>query len=355
MILGKFNDEDVVFGKTSRVTSGLWSGGAYEIEQDDFQTLDSQLVLTGSNSTEILNGAYYIDVYDASPAASGQVYFTIAYGHYSGSGSCGQFNDTLQAYPTKVVYKQLKNALLSPSDVLFSFTTGSTTVDSVEIVALNFSNDKIKDRLDEGQFQIFLSGSNGLFKFIDDSVYLKKNSDVFSIVSGSIGSDGTVTYTGTSGAVPIYDSIGLFYPKAGIVIFNATKIASLVGIPTNTAVVAGSAYPNNSQIFLNAITAAGTNKLKARKSEYIPSRHYFVRAKNRDFNYSNNPSYVNDGTDGTIRGTIKHQELVSDPKTYITTIGLFNENNELVAVAKLSSPYVKGFDNEMLCKIKLDF
>jgi hypothetical protein len=96
--------------------------------------------------------------------------------------------------------------------------------------------------------------------------------------------------------------------------------------------------------------------MKVRKSEYVPSRHYFVRVKNRDFNYSNNPTYVYDGTDGVHpAGLIYNQDFITNPTTYITTVGLYNDNNELVAVAKLSRPAVKTFDNELLCKVRLDF
>ena len=51
----------------------------------------------------------------------------------------------------------------------------------------------------------------------------------------------------------------------------------------------------------------------------------------------------------------RFDEFVNDSKTYITTVGLYNENNELVAVAKLSVPVLKSFDTETLIKVKLDF
>jgi hypothetical protein len=78
--------------------------------------------------------------------------------------------------------------------------------------------------------------------------------------------------------------------------------------------------------------------------------------KNRDFNYSNNPTYVYDGTDANNAiGTIRNSDFVDDPRTYPTTVGLYNDANELVAVAKLSRPAVKTFDNELLIKVRLDF
>jgi len=86
-----------------------------------------------------------------------------------------------------------------------------------------------------------------------------------------------------------------------------------------------------------------------RRTENISTQHFFVRATNREFNYSNNPTYVK--TDGTfVETTFK-----TDPYTYITTIGLLNDANELIAVAKTSQPIAKSFDKEVLIKVKLSF
>jgi len=45
----------------------------------------------------------------------------------------------------------------------------------------------------------------------------------------------------------------------------------------------------------------------------------------------------------------------NDPKVYITTVGLYNDNNELLATAKLSKPVQKSFDRELLVKVRLDY
>ena len=88
----------------------------------------------------------------------------------------------------------------------------------------------------------------------------------------------------------------------------------------------------------------------ARNSEKVTSTHYFVRVKNADYNFSNNPSYVT----GSV-GELSQTTFVNDPKTYITTVGLYNDNQELLAVAKLSQPLLKTFSREALIRVKLDF
>ena len=88
----------------------------------------------------------------------------------------------------------------------------------------------------------------------------------------------------------------------------------------------------------------------ARNEEAITSTHFFVRVKNGEYNFSNNPSF----TTGSF-GDLAQATFVNDPKVYITTIGMYNNRQELLAVAKLSKPILKSFQSEALIKVKLDF
>lgn len=76
----------------------------------------------------------------------------------------------------------------------------------------------------------------------------------------------------------------------------------------------------------------------------------FVRARNGEFNYSENPSFISGST-----GTILYDAFIQNPQTYITTVGMYNDNNELLGVAKLSKPLKKDFTKEALIRVKLDF
>ena len=89
---------------------------------------------------------------------------------------------------------------------------------------------------------------------------------------------------------------------------------------------------------------------QARREEKLSSTHYFVRAGNKEFNFSNNPTFFTAST-----GDFTQPTFFKDPKVYITTVGLFNDSNELLAVAKLSQPVLKSYSREALIKVKLDF
>ena len=81
-----------------------------------------------------------------------------------------------------------------------------------------------------------------------------------------------------------------------------------------------------------------------------PTNHVFIRARNTQYNYSSNPSFISGSS-----GKIIYQDWFNNPQTYITTVGLYNDNNELMATAKLPQPYNKNFNNELLMQIGLNF
>jgi len=364
MIFNQFSDTDIVLGRTNRVSSGFWLDGNYAHSQSALFTSSTQTQITGSNgATDVKSGLYYFDVYNANPTTdiNAQVHFSIAYGNYNNSGS-GDANTSSLANPTKAIYSQYKNYLLNSDDQYFSFKTGSyttgnapidatTVVTGSSIFVISFSTTRYKDRVDEGQLEFTLSGSVDKLTFIDDSSVIKTQQDVYNIISGSVVDGVPNPYK--TGNVVAYQSIGLFYPKTGVIVLNADAIKNQVGITVNESNTGN--YKINQQYLYGALVKAQTSVMKVRKSEFLPSRQYFVRVKNQDFNYSNNPTYVSDGTDGNTKGTIKITEFLTDPKAYPTTIGLYDSSNELVAVAKLSQPVQKSFDSELLVRVRLDF
>ena len=101
---------------------------------------------------------------------------------------------------------------------------------------------------------------------------------------------------------------------------------------------------------MNTDASGDRTGFAARSSEAVKSTHYFVRIKNSEYNFSNNPTF----TSGS-RGQFAQKSFIFDPKVYITSIGLYNGRRELLAVAKLSKPLLKSFTREALIKVKLDF
>ena len=89
---------------------------------------------------------------------------------------------------------------------------------------------------------------------------------------------------------------------------------------------------------------------RARREEQIKSSHYFCRVRADEYNYSQNPTYYTGSN-----AELQNPSFVQDPKSYITTVGYYNNDNELLAVAKLSQPLLKSKDREAVIKVRLDF
>jgi hypothetical protein len=208
--------------------------------------------------------------------------------------------------------------------------------------------------MDPGNWELHISGSQGFnnIKLIDDSgattdPTVNQGGRVFNIVSGSI-SGGTATIKTTAANETASGSAGLFYPDLGMLVLNPQYLAGM-GASPHLAISSGSnANSGNTVKLYQAISASGY--FQARREEVISSTHYFCRVGNKKFNFSSNPTYFT-----ASDGSFTQPTFFKNPKSYITQVGLYNDANELLAVAKLSKPLLKSFAREAIVKVKLDF
>ena len=348
----RFGEFDKVNAKVEIVTTGIWSGDA------------GSLTAAYTSSTQVAqSGDYYYDVYSTDPRTdtAAEVQFGVAYGHVDGSGSVELSQNDNALLASKATYAQYRSILLDPTDTKFSFENGSGVAgDSNSIYAITLNRARYREKMDAGNWSMTLSGSNGVFTFIDDSGKkfgdtLGKAGRVFKVVSGSLnlGTENEATINTTTSSAN--EGFGLFYPDRGIIVLNPSAIAATVGTVkpwgTTAVTLAGNEgvdadYQNHKRL-VQAISNGAD--FEARRTENVSTQHFFVRATNREFNYSNNPTYTN--ADGTFVETT----FETDPQTFITTVGLLNDSNELIAVAKTSQPINKSFDKEVLIKVKLSF
>jgi hypothetical protein len=342
---------DVVKNQVEVVTGGVWSDGIASLTTE----------FTSSTQTNTQR-SYYVDVYQSNPSATGSaVQYSLAFGHALGSGSNSQ--GQLEDSPSKAIYSQYRQLLLPANQTRFT-TAGSGSTDYVYV--LNFKRDRIKERLDVGNWELPLisissratnaTGSvvtgSSIIKLIDDSAISSGTNTVagkvYNIVSGSINAG---VFNVSS---PTY--YGMVYPDHGTLVLDGKMLDQRLGFATVTG---SSVEGNNHFVLFRSISGSSfftdpetsdPYGFLARNSEKVTSTHYFVRIKNAEYNFSNNPSY----TTGSV-GQISQTTFVGDPKTYITTVGLYNDSQELLAVAKLSQPLLKSFQREALIRVKLDF
>ena len=330
-------NNDVVKNIKSTISSGIWSGGSGTLAAYYTQSAQSSSL-----------GDYYYDIYKTSPLtdSEAEVQFSITYGHLEGSGSMGTAGAATGNRATAAIHAQLVNLLLGPNVDRFTYA-GDTS--SKEFYAISLKRARMREKVDPGNWELWLDAGANLVKLIDDSKATTNPSSgvggrVFNVVSGSIQTGTAVTKT--AAASQAGGGIGLFYPDVGLIVLNADQMDSLVADIT-TVTTSNTLGANVPRLFNSIVQGA---KFQARREERLSSTHFFCRAGNKEFNFSNNPTFFT-----ASDGTFTQPTFFKDPKTYITTVGLYNDSNELLAVAKLSQPVLKSYSREALIKVKLDF
>jgi len=339
-----FDPDKKIENLYSTVAEPMWSAGG---NLTTFYTGSTQ----DSNS-----GKYYYDV-RGTDSSTEPVEFAVTYGHQHGSGSEGSTTSGT-TNPTKAIYSQLRQVLLPAQTTQFNFHGGSGTDYKVEdVFAISINRARYREKMDPGNWELHLSSGSRSIRLIDDSgantnPQLGNAKREFNVVSGSIA-NGTHTTAAQTATSTNSGSYGLFYPEMGMIILNPNSLAS------------GSVNTSESSFIEPLVKSTSTNDLNhrkllksiesgsyfsARREEQKRSSFYFCDVRAGEFNHSQNPSYFT-GTNAEI----VNNSFKSEPITYITTVGLYNDNNELLAVAKMSKPFKKDPNTEVLIKVRLDY
>ena len=364
---------------TIKVTAGYFTGGSGQLNAVD--------IYTGSLADS--NESYYFNITQTHPlSASAETQFSVAYAHAGGSGS-----DTDAAAvpgPTKAIYGQWATTLLDESEVSggFRISTNDGNNPSGKVLSLRDEDiyiligkrERFKDRINKKNWTIALSGSTsgvsasttlgaGLLKLTDDSNTTTGTSTVvgprYNIVSGTNGS--------VSGSGASHKVYGWSYPEMGVMVFSQAELsASIPGhfngpnmtasfgkrpsIESTFASCSGFApnlnakgNPANALRFVNCLQPTGAY-LKFRSEEDQVSTSYFCRVRAKDLNFSNNPTFVS-GSSNEMANT----DMWGNPNVYISGIGLYGSNGNLVALGKLSTSLKKNFSTEATIKVKLTY
>ena len=350
MSFKRFDPEDFLISADS-VTAGAWTGNTPTLTE--FATSPVQASSTSGN--------YYLSVFQTGSTLPGaEVQFNIAFGDSNGSGSVLYDPGITGRSYTSTVYGQWQNIVLGDENNNFIF--GGVTPTNQSFYVLSIDRSKFKGSLFPGTLDLRIqsssTGGNFDLRLTDNSndvttISSNEAGRVFQIVSGSNGSAISATPTpsnAVANGMTVSGSYGLFLPDVGAIILNAAALnleSSDGGIGLSTLYNSNTA-DNNPLTLFNAITASGNFTLNSQ--ENITSDYVFVRARNSEFNYSSNPSFISGST-----GEVLYNDFINAPQTFITTIGMYNDNNELLAVAKLSKPLKKDFTKEALVRVKLDF
>lgn len=334
------------------------------LEGDDFViSADSITAAIWSNTTPTLTnfftssvqeagstGPYYLSVYQTSSGLSGaEVQFDLVYGNKQGSGSTLYNSGIGGKSPTSTIYGQYRTLVNGDENTDFTFGTVTAT----EFYGISVSRNRYKESLFPGSLTLTLKSGSNTLVLTDDSqvtpsISFTDAGRVFQLISGSAGTPNTTKqasgYTATSG------SYGWFLPDIGTILLNPLALTASVaegGMAFNTNRSDNSNGANLTKIFA---AVSGGASFSLNSQETITSDYIFIRPRSSEFNYSENPSFISGST-----GEVIYQDFIYNPQTYVTTVGLYNDTNDLLAVAKLSRPLKKDFTKEALIRVKLDF
>ena len=371
----RFNPEDFVVS-TDSVTTTLWSNATPTLT-----TFFTSSTGVGGTTT---GSAAYLNVYQENPpgntngTASATTQFSIAYGRVDSSGSAPYNLLVPQNSPTRVTYGQYRTLVNGDENTNFNFGLNNTS--SVDLYVINIERARYKDHLFLGTFNLNLSvltgtnPSNNQLPAGANKITLTNNSNnvstvtycdagrVYDIVSGTNGAAINTSYfPGVNAGYTPSGSYGWYLPDIGVILLNPRALAlpfvsGGINLQPYSAPVTSSyngdlTGPSGSlaKLFQSISGSLNSGSFQINSEENITSDYVFVRVTNSEFNYSTNPSIISGS------GEFIYPSLVNNPQTYPTTVGLYNDNNELLAVAKMSKALPKDFTKEALIRVKLDF
>jgi hypothetical protein len=347
----RLDAEDLVVSADAAVQP-LWSSG--NVTQSVFYTSSTQ-----ANSTQ---GNYYLSIYNGDPTTNttASVQFDITFGDVNGSGSAPYNSLVVGASPTRTIYGQYRNLIFGDENSSFTFTVnGQSAVTSSNFWVINFNRTNYKEHLFPGSLNLQLASGSNTIQLTDNSRDVTINSfcdagRIYDIVSGTNGSAFNQGFSGVTAGFTKSGSYGYFLPDIDTILLNplalgVTSSAGGLGQNGNATPDLTNANPStNFTTMFQYISGAGHFQIQS--EETITSDYVFCRVRNSQVNYSVNPSFISSST-----GEILDPVLINSPEVYITAVGMYNDSNELLAVAKLSRPLRKDFTKEALIRVKLDF
>ena len=255
--------------------------------------------------------------------------------------------------------------------------TGGTKID--EAYFINLTRLLSKDEVKKGSFSLTLGVSRDsavsayASPFANTLTITDKSGSTGYKVNSPAGEYGILYATGSGyvvngggggGGGPItvdrgYAKVGLIYYQAGIAVISSSVFGSLLSSSVSMSVALGvGPYPSASVNgnFISSSISGNCDNLRHRiqnlsfnNTTELNSTVYFCRADNTDFNYSSNPTYLS-----SSKMVVKNNSQ-DVPISYVTSVGMYSADNELLAVAKLSEPLKKDPTTEFTVRVRLDY
>lgn len=325
----------------------------------------------GGNNVKTYSHGMFQSYYDYPYLSSSANHiFDISEGYSSVSSLANTANS--QNSKKKNVYNQLaqlgfgydKNGTIERFDEDGDIAAGGTKID--EAIFFTFSRLLIKDEIKKGSFSLTLGVSSSYANaHVQQITITDKDGTSGYKVNSPVGEYG-ILYAANHVGTPIhaskltnsYAKCGLIYYQAGIMVLTASVFMSAssgFGLDVSPSMSAGGL--SFEQLLTGSVANDGAtaiahriNNLSFNNTTELNSTIYFCRINHNEYNYSSNPTYVS-GSEIRVKGGIQS----NNPVSYISTVGLYSSDNQLMAVGKLSEPLRKDPTIEYTLRARLDY
>lgn len=269
------------------------------------------------------------------------------------------------------LYRQMAGALLGDANEQFTFTSGSTsnTINEAMFICFKrlFSRDQIKR--ESFAIQLLQTGSQLTAGGTNAAIF----SDLSSSVNKELSFGGQVSAILNS--TNTNQQVGLLFIDRGIAVLDISKAFSAQSTPATYLTGTIDGISTSGQVpftgSMNQFLASGSidnivdhfattrfsgsaqTAITFQNITNINSTLFFCRAAADEFNYSSNPTY----TDANSRIVVidQGQEESQRSFVFVTSLGLYDALDNLLAVAKLSRPVLKDDERDITFKVRLDF
>ena len=324
--------------------------------------------------------------------------FDITYGYSTSSVVVSAWSPTIDAngkylFPANSlmmrekldIYRLFARELLGDENGIFQTqAVGSGVTNNVtEAVFICFkrlfARDKIKRETSAIRFFTSASGGGALVPTpagVKDNII---NFGVSASILTDIGASTNIQYSAGGQVATVVDSantanaLGLLYLDRGIMVLDMSRsfdqktfISGAIDSVQYTSGIDGNLsaslcmFGASASIddFLNHLcstrfTSSNETAVTFQNVTNINSTIFFCRAAADEFNYSSNPTFTDE--QNRIVVIDPGQEVEQKSFTFITSVGMYDANNNLLSVAKLSRPVYKDDERDLTLRIRLDF
>lgn len=277
-------------------------------------------------------GGYWETVFDSSPTSSlSTALMDMTFGYATGSVYNLPVTATSSQNEKIKVYRMMASALLGDSNSLFTINNIPTSECFFIMVKRNIQKDEIK----KGSTALVINRTSTQLTGSDEgaSVNFKQ----------TVGGDYAPLRSGTT-------EFGQVWYNAGVIVLGASASWPADTFWSGTKTVQNMESSSSINQLVDGLRTH-IEKINLHNQTNLYSTIYFCRATNSEFNYSSNPTFVDDNK----RIRVTSGSNILQTRSYVTTVGLYDANDNLLAVAKVNKPITKSPDNEAIFRIRLDY